>query len=276
MVRSRLTYAALAAAVSLAFDGGRIVERAIDGDERLWGTVVAWEPPDRVAFSWHPGQGDAEATEVEVRFLADEHGTRVELEHRGWDRLGGEAEGARTGYTGPSAWGLVLDHFGDAADRFDADPAIDELRSAYRAFYDEARRGGFGDPPAGEWTAPQVVAHVALTDASLAAGCRRLIAERDVAFDNAEVQEVANLDRYLAGRDLETVIAEAERASEDLVLLTARLDQSQRETEVPCHLTDGDRVVVDEPLPWGQLALTIQAQRHLPLHTDQLASLRPS
>ncbi len=44
------------------------------------GRVLVWEPGPRLAFTY---RGD---TEVEVRFEASEHGTRVVLEHRGFDR----------------------------------------------------------------------------------------------------------------------------------------------------------------------------------------------
>lgn len=36
--------------------GGRIVERIRGGRECVWGTVTAWDPPRRVAFTWHPGR----------------------------------------------------------------------------------------------------------------------------------------------------------------------------------------------------------------------------
>jgi len=76
--------------------GGRVYERARTGEEHPWGKVLAWDPPSRFAFSWHPGRAAETAQEVDVRFTAVEKGTRVELEHHGWERLvgaGGEIPG---------------------------------------------------------------------------------------------------------------------------------------------------------------------------------------
>ena len=260
-------------AVSVAFVDGRIVERTVDGAEQVWGTVLTWEPPDRLVVSWHPGRPATQATEVEIRFLGDEHGTRVEVEHRGWERLGDAADALRHGYSGPSAWGYVLDHFAHTAD-VPAERAA-ALRAAYTAFYAEARGGGFGDPPAGEWTAPQVVAHIALTDAELAAVCRLLIARKPAAFDNGAVQDPGNLDRFVDGRPIDAVIVDAERASEDLVLLVNRLDDDQLPTSVPCHLTDDDPGALAAPAARRHPAAVPQPGPHPPLHTAQLADLRP-
>jgi uncharacterized protein YndB with AHSA1/START domain len=74
-----------------AVPGGRFFERFVDGDELQVGTVVECEPPGRVVFTWRSPEWPAE-TEVEVRFLADPSGTNVELAHRGWERLGADAE----------------------------------------------------------------------------------------------------------------------------------------------------------------------------------------
>lgn len=86
--------------------GGRIVERIRGGGESCWGTITAWEPPGRVAFTWHPGQDPATAQDVEVRFSSVPGGTRVELSHWGFERLGRMGRVARRGY--PIGWEYVL------------------------------------------------------------------------------------------------------------------------------------------------------------------------
>ena len=64
-----------------------------EADESI-GRITAWEPGKRLSlelFTWsfHPG----ERTEVEVRFEPAPTGTRVTIEHRGWQRRpSGEAE----------------------------------------------------------------------------------------------------------------------------------------------------------------------------------------
>lgn len=69
--------------------GGRIFERTPTGREIEWGQVTVWEPPSRLAYSWHIRADRADATDVEIRFVETAGGrTRVEIEHRGWERLG--------------------------------------------------------------------------------------------------------------------------------------------------------------------------------------------
>jgi uncharacterized protein YndB with AHSA1/START domain len=93
--------------------GGRIFERHSDGGEGEWGRVLAWEPPNRLVMSWYPGGTPAEATELEVRFAVEGDGTKVELEHRGWEILGGRAAETRGSYDG--GWAGVLAEFESAA-----------------------------------------------------------------------------------------------------------------------------------------------------------------
>lgn len=51
-----------------------------------------------------------------MRFTGVDDGTKVELVHRGWERLGVIAEERRQSHTGPLAWGSVLDHYAAVAD----------------------------------------------------------------------------------------------------------------------------------------------------------------
>jgi Activator of Hsp90 ATPase homolog 1-like protein len=91
--------------------GGRLYERVSDGTEADWGKITVWEPPHRVAFEWHV---TGTPTEVEVRFAPEGDGTRVELEHRGFDRLeNGSAR--RDSYHG--GWGSVLGRYEEFANR---------------------------------------------------------------------------------------------------------------------------------------------------------------
>jgi uncharacterized protein YndB with AHSA1/START domain len=101
---------------SLSFEereGGRIVERMSDGTEGTWGTVLAWDPPARLVIAWKPNMSAAPPTELEVRFTSQGAGTLVELEHRGWERLGEVAEEARASYG--EGWAGVLSMFAAAA-----------------------------------------------------------------------------------------------------------------------------------------------------------------
>jgi uncharacterized protein YndB with AHSA1/START domain len=95
--------------------GGRIYDRGADGSECEWASVLAYEPPDRVVFSWNISphwqvEPDPDKrSEVEVRFIAAGEGrTRVELEHRHLDRHGEGWEGARDGVAAPDGWQLYL------------------------------------------------------------------------------------------------------------------------------------------------------------------------
>ena len=90
--------------------GGRIFERTPDGVEHDWGEVTVWEPPERLAYLWHLRRDRADATEVSVRFEArGDGGTRVEIEHAGWERLGADAETWRG--RNEHGWRTLVPHY---------------------------------------------------------------------------------------------------------------------------------------------------------------------
>jgi uncharacterized protein YndB with AHSA1/START domain len=105
-------------AVSLAFGqgaGAAIIETLADGTTSVWGTVTDWEPPHRVAFTWHPGTAETEATRVEVTFTESSPGaTVVRLIHSGWERRP-DGPAARENYD--SGWDPVVGCFAEAAAR---------------------------------------------------------------------------------------------------------------------------------------------------------------
>lgn len=98
--------------------GGHIFDRGEDGSECRWARVLAFEPPNRVVFSWDIGpmwqlETDTDNTsEVEVRFVAEgPQRTRVELEHRNIDRHGPGWESVRDGVAEDAGWPLYLNRY---------------------------------------------------------------------------------------------------------------------------------------------------------------------
>lgn len=102
--------------------GGRVYDRGIDGSECQWARVLAYEPPERIVFTWDISpywqlETDlARASEVEIRFIAESDiRTRVELEHRHLDRHGDGWEGLRAGVEGDAGWPLYLARYAEQA-----------------------------------------------------------------------------------------------------------------------------------------------------------------
>ncbi len=90
--------------------GGRIYERTGFGREIDWGEITVWEPPRKLAYLWHIRVDRSDATEVEITFGSDGSGrTTVEIEHRGWERLG--ARGSSWRQANQAGWNGVLPDF---------------------------------------------------------------------------------------------------------------------------------------------------------------------
>jgi hypothetical protein len=81
------------------------------GDVLEIGRITAWEPGARLVLLYRDGGHQLDGTEVEVRFepLEGGSGTRVTLEHRGWDKVArdiaaGKRETKRWGWAGILGW----------------------------------------------------------------------------------------------------------------------------------------------------------------------------
>jgi uncharacterized protein YndB with AHSA1/START domain len=98
--------------------GGNIIDRATDGSECRWARILAYDPPDRVVFSWDISpqwqiETDPDLTsEVEVRFFAESpERTRLELVHRHIDRHGPGWQSVTDGVDGDEGWPLYLTRY---------------------------------------------------------------------------------------------------------------------------------------------------------------------
>jgi len=105
--------------------GGRCYSTHTDGGECEWGQVLAWEPPARFVMAWQitpdwKYQPDlAQSSEVEVRFHALGGGmTRVELEHRHFERHGAGGAAMRAGVDTPQGWNGLLQLYNASLQQF--------------------------------------------------------------------------------------------------------------------------------------------------------------
>ena len=128
-------------------EGGEVYEVTADGKKGHWASVIAWEPPGRLVLAWNILEREAVSTEVEVRFTPEDGGTRVDLEHRGWEAVENEAAEKRENYD--TGWDRV---FGFYEERLILDPCVERLRwrpdSSSERTSDGRRLGANSVPPA--------------------------------------------------------------------------------------------------------------------------------
>src|SRR4029077_19016435 len=90
----------------------------VDGTECDWGRVLVWDPPRRLVLAWqitHEWGYEpdlAKASEEDIRFPAEPGGrTRVDLEHRHFERHGAGGVSMRTAVDSSGGWGALLEMF---------------------------------------------------------------------------------------------------------------------------------------------------------------------
>ena len=104
--------------------GGRCYSEQVDGTDCDWGKVLVWEPPRRFVLAWQIThtfgyEPDlAKSSEVEVRFTPVADGsTRVDLEHRHFERHGAGAAAMRAAVDAPNGWTTIIQLFVTAAEK---------------------------------------------------------------------------------------------------------------------------------------------------------------
>ncbi|WP_371673649.1 DinB family protein [Streptomyces sp. NBC_00289] len=154
------------------------------------------------------------------------------------------------------------------------------LRDAYRALLDAAGTVADSDattvPPAGEWNADQILAHVSLVNAATITAVSSAASGGVTTYDNRIALDTWTIERVIA-------LAGGNKGLRDRIRLQAdalcalggpMLSEAELDTPVPTLLLSHDSVLVDEPVPLRGLISGL-AEVELPGHRRQLLALLP-
>lgn len=155
------------------------------------------------------------------------------------------------------------------------------LRDAYRALLDAAATvADCGDtspiPPAGEWNADQILAHVALVTAATITAVSSAATGATATYDNRIAQDTWTLERVIALAGSNAVLRDRIRIQADALCALGgpMLSEAELDTLVPALLLSHGKALVDQPVPLRDL-ITGLAEVELPGHTEQLLALLP-
>jgi len=98
--------------------GGRFFEMLKDGTRTTFGTVLAFERPSHVVFSWQmradraPEASEGTSSRVDVRFVDREPGTsEILVVHRDFFRHGEDFEAYRNQMAGKKGWPAIIEAY---------------------------------------------------------------------------------------------------------------------------------------------------------------------
>ncbi|MEV0351970.1 hypothetical protein AB0H88_39910 [Nonomuraea sp. NPDC050680] len=156
------------------------------------------------------------------------------------------------------------------------------LRDAYRALLEAAATvADSGDPsrlpPAGEWNADQILAHVSIVNAATIAAASAIASGANTTYDNRLALDTWTIERLIALAGGNVGLRERIRRQADALCTLGgpALSDAELDTPVPTRLLSKDIVLVDQPMPLRDL-ITGLAEAELPGHTRQLLALLPS
>ena len=149
----------------------------------------------------------------------------------------------------------------------------EELQLAYEGVLAGADTATYGPPPAGEWDAELILAHLITNDGLLIEALGEIQAGHSPTYDNGPACDVDGLSCVVAAAGGVDALTKQLRATSSRVIeLAAKLDDAHLATMIPTRIVDGATVQVDQPLPLAAL-LRAQTTIHLPADRDQLAAL---
>jgi hypothetical protein len=155
------------------------------------------------------------------------------------------------------------------------------LQDAYRALLDAAATvADSGDlsplPPAGEWNADQILAHVAIINAATIAAVSAVASGANTTYDNRIALDTWTIERLIALAGDNAGLRNRIRLQADALCTLGgpMLSDAELNTPVPTRLLSNDTVLVDQPMPLRDL-ITGLADVELPGHTKQLLALLP-
>ena len=152
------------------------------------------------------------------------------------------------------------------------------LRDAYRALLEAAdtvaESGGAKPPPAGEWNADQILAHVAIVTATTITAVSRVASGDNATYDNRTAQDTWTIGRIIARAGGSEGLRERIRVQGEALCMLGgpALSEAELDTLVPTLLLSNDKVLVDQAVRLRDL-VTGLADAELPGHTKQLLAL---
>lgn len=152
------------------------------------------------------------------------------------------------------------------------------LRDAYRTLLDAAATVADPSPapPAGEWNADQILAHVSLVTATTIAAAASVASGLHTTYDNRTALDTWTIGRVIALAGGNAGLREriGRQADALCALAGSTLSGVELDTPVPTLLLSNDTLLVDQALPLRDLLAGL-ATAELPGHTAQLLALLP-
>ena len=156
------------------------------------------------------------------------------------------------------------------------------LQDAYRALLDAAATvADSGDtspaPPAGEWNADQILAHVSILNATTIAAVSSVASGANTTYDNRIALDTWTIGRVISLAGGNAGLRNRIRLQGDALCALGGpvLSEAELDTLVPTLLLSNDTLLVNQPMPLRDLIAGL-ADVELPAHAAQLLALLPS